>query len=188
VGSPALAALRVRQAENPARLMFGDGNTTSVPHVLSIVRTNVIFAGVPARSVDLADSHPCSVTSTLASCTLDWRSADDCRARGVPLPRMRRALFIAVLALLISDASGLSSLLVPESCAIGADDSAPDNGCPAFCVRCTCNCCVSSVVSTPAIELTTELLPPVALESDRSDRVPTGRSFEILHVPKPLPT
>ena len=33
---------------------------------------------------------------------------------------MRRALFIAVLTLLIADASGLSSLLVPETCAIDA--------------------------------------------------------------------
>jgi hypothetical protein len=101
---------------------------------------------------------------------------------------MRRALFIAVLTVLISDASGLSSLLVPESCAIGANDSAPDNGCPAFCVRCTCSCCVSSVVSTPPVDLTIEVLPPVPLECDRPDRIPTGRSFEILHVPKPLLT
>ena len=101
---------------------------------------------------------------------------------------MRRALFIAVLTVVISDASGLSSLLVPESCAIGANDAAPDGGCPAFCVRCTCSCCVSSVVSTPPVELTTELLPPVALEGDRPDHIPTGRFFEILHVPKPLLT
>jgi hypothetical protein len=101
---------------------------------------------------------------------------------------MRRALFIAVLTLLISDASGLSSLLVPETCAIAASDSAPDGGCPAFCVRCTCACCVSSVVYTPAVALKIELLPLVAVECDRPDRLPTGTSLEILHVPKPLLT
>jgi hypothetical protein len=101
---------------------------------------------------------------------------------------MRRALFIAVLTLLISDASGLSSLLVAETCAIGADDSAPDNVCPAFCVRCTCGCCVSSVVSTAAVELKIVWLPPVTVECGRPDRIPTGQTFEILHVPKPLLT
>ena len=34
-----------------ARLMFNDGNTTPVPQVLSVVRTNVMSAGLPARSV-----------------------------------------------------------------------------------------------------------------------------------------
>jgi len=101
---------------------------------------------------------------------------------------MRRALFIAVLMLLISDASGLSSLLVPETCPIDASDSAPDGGCPAFCVRCTCGCCVSSVVYTPAVGLKIALLPPVAVECDRPDRLSTGTSLEILHVPKPLLT
>jgi hypothetical protein len=101
---------------------------------------------------------------------------------------MRRGLFIAMLALLVSDASGLSSLLVLEACAIDASDSAPDGGCPAFCVRCTCACCVSSVVYAPAAALTIELLPPVAVERDRPDRLPTGSSLEILHVPKPLLT
>ena len=101
---------------------------------------------------------------------------------------MRRALFIAVLTLLISDASGLSSLLVPETCAIDASDSAPDGGCPAFCVRCTCGCCVSSVVYTPAVALKIELLPPLPVECERRDRLPVGTSVEILHVPKPLLT
>ena len=46
--------------------MFKDGNTTSVPHVLSVVRTNVMRAGVPARSVTFAGSYPCSLTITFA--------------------------------------------------------------------------------------------------------------------------
>jgi len=101
---------------------------------------------------------------------------------------MRRGIFITVLMLVISDASGLSSLFVPETCRIDASDSAPDGGCPAFCARCTCGCCVSSVVYVPAAGLKVELLPPVAVECDRSDRLQTGTSFEILHVPKPLLT
>ena len=36
--------------------MFKDGNTTSVPHVLSVVRTNVMRAGAPARNVTFAGS------------------------------------------------------------------------------------------------------------------------------------
>ena len=39
-----------------ARLMVKDGKTTSVPHVLSVVRKNVIRAGVPARNVTFAGS------------------------------------------------------------------------------------------------------------------------------------
>ena len=101
---------------------------------------------------------------------------------------MRRSLFVAVLTLVISDASGLSALVVPETCPIEVDDSAPDGGCPAFCVRCTCGCCASSVVYSPAVEVTIELPRPVAVESDRSDRLPAGTALEILHVPKPLLT
>jgi hypothetical protein len=40
------------------RVMFSDGNTTSVPHVSSVVRTNVMRAGVPARSVSVVGSYP----------------------------------------------------------------------------------------------------------------------------------
>jgi hypothetical protein len=42
--------------ERSARLMFRDGNITSVPHVLSVVRTNVMRAGMPARNVTFAGS------------------------------------------------------------------------------------------------------------------------------------
>ena len=100
---------------------------------------------------------------------------------------MRRALFIGILTLLIADACGLSSLLVPEACAIAADDSAPDGGCPGCCVRCTCSCCVSSVVATPVVVLQIVSRPPVLLECG-PDCSPTARTFEILHVPKPLLT
>src|SRR5262245_15158030 len=38
------------------RRMSNEGNTTSLPHVLSVVRTNVIRAGVPVRSATLLGS------------------------------------------------------------------------------------------------------------------------------------
>ena len=63
-------------------------------------------------------------------------------------------IIAAVLAMLISDASGLSSLVVPESCPIGTSESAPDSGCPAFCVRCTCACCAASIEHTAAPDTT----------------------------------
>jgi hypothetical protein len=42
-----------------ARLMFNDGNTTSVPHVLSVVRTNVMCAG--------AQRHFCRLIALLTN-------------------------------------------------------------------------------------------------------------------------
>jgi hypothetical protein len=53
-----------------ARLMFREGNTTSVPHVLSVVRTNLMRAGIPARSVTFTGSYPYSLTTTFAGWTV----------------------------------------------------------------------------------------------------------------------
>jgi hypothetical protein len=101
---------------------------------------------------------------------------------------MRRALFIAVLALLMADASGVSSLLVPETCPIGSSESAPDNGCPAFCVRCTCACCAASIEysTPPASAVVPVLIRALILPS--STALPTGSGADILHVPKTLLT
>jgi len=101
---------------------------------------------------------------------------------------MRRALLIAVLALLVADASGFSSLFVPETCAIGVNESSPDTGCPAFCVRCTCSCCASSVVHNARIVLAGTQLAPIVVAIPTLDRLPNGTSPDILHVPKPLLT
>src|SRR5262245_46885396 len=100
---------------------------------------------------------------------------------------MRRALFIAVLALLLADASGFSALLVPEPCAIGTTDSGPDGGCPAFCVRCSCACCAGAVVHKPPMTVTRVVSPPVFLHS-APFVLTTGISLDIFHVPKPLLT
>src|SRR5262245_43632390 len=101
---------------------------------------------------------------------------------------MRRALLIAVLVLLVGDASGLTSLFVPEACAIGASDSAPDSGCPAFCVRCTCPCCVSSAMHQDLAALTTAAPAPIPVPLPNPDRLPAGIPHDIFHVPKTLLT
>ncbi len=99
---------------------------------------------------------------------------------------MRRALIIAVLAILISDASGMTSLLVPETCVIGAVESTPDSGCPAFCVRCTCACCAASIEQTTPPDTTVVLLSPIPVPVLLSPALPVGALYDILHVPKPV--
>jgi hypothetical protein len=97
---------------------------------------------------------------------------------------MRRVLFIAVLTVLIADASGISSLVVPESCPIGGSESAPDIGCPTFCVRCTCACCVASIEQTTAPDTAIAALPLLPLAFLPSPSLPVGAHADILHVPK----
>jgi hypothetical protein len=101
---------------------------------------------------------------------------------------MRRALLIVVLALLVGDASGVTALFVQEPCTIGARESSPDSGCLAFCVRCTCACCVSSVVHKTPVALTAEVLAPIVVPVPDTDRLPAGTPHDILHVPKPVLT
>jgi len=101
---------------------------------------------------------------------------------------MHRALFVALLALLIADASGVTSLVVPETCPIGTSESAPDSGCPAFCVRCTCACCAASIVHTSPPETTVAAVPLCALALPSSRALPIGIAADILHVPKTLLT
>ncbi len=99
---------------------------------------------------------------------------------------MYRAFFIAMLAVLMADASGISSLVVPETCPIGTSESAPDSGCPAFCVRCTCACCAASIVHTNPPEMVVAPVPLSPLLLPTPSTLPTGSYADILHVPKPL--
>ena len=101
---------------------------------------------------------------------------------------MRRPLFIAILTMLTADASGVMSLLVPETCAIETADTRPDGGCPAFCVRCSCACCAPSIEHAVPIDGAVADLPPMTLAPTPAAHVPTGAVSEILHVPKPLLT
>jgi len=109
-------------------------------------------------------------------------------SRWYTIGRMRRGFFIALLALLIADASGISSLVVPETCAVGADESRPDSGCPAFCVRCTCACCASPMVPMLPITMATVSLSPKNLPQAAHDALPAGVPFDIFHIPKSLLT
>src|SRR5262249_31748326 len=104
----------------------------------------------------------------------------------VILSRMRRVLFVAVLTVLIADASGLSSLLVPETCPIGTNESAPDSGCPAFRVRCTCACCAAAIEQTTPPDVAVGAVPPRPLVVPASGVLPAGSQADILHVPKTL--
>jgi hypothetical protein len=97
---------------------------------------------------------------------------------------MRRAVLIAVLAVLMADASGVSSLVVPETCPIGTTESALDSGCPAFCVRCTCACCAASIEHTAPPDTTVAALPRLPLALPSAPPLPAGSHFDILHVPK----
>jgi hypothetical protein len=97
---------------------------------------------------------------------------------------MRRVLFLALLTILTSDASGLTSLIVPETCAIEASESTPDGGCPAFCVRCTCPCCVSSVEHGASIDISAAPMNAVPVATPSVDHLPSGISPDILHIPK----
>jgi len=65
-GSAGVNSISTGSFNGSARVMFKAGNTTAVPHVLSVVRTKVMRAGVPARSVNFAGSYPCSLTITFA--------------------------------------------------------------------------------------------------------------------------
>jgi hypothetical protein len=96
---------------------------------------------------------------------------------------MRRALFLAVLAIVMSDASGITSLIVPEPCALEASGSTPDGGCPAFCLRCACPCCVSAVEHSVPIHISARpFVVPVPTPS--LEHLQTGIVHDILHIPK----
>jgi hypothetical protein len=101
---------------------------------------------------------------------------------------MRRAFFIAVLAVILADASGISSLVVPEMCPIGTSESAPDIGCPAFCVRCACACCAASIEHSTPPDTVVAQVPPRALTLRASSALSPGSHAKILHVPKTLLT
>jgi hypothetical protein len=96
---------------------------------------------------------------------------------------MRRWFFIAILAALIADASGVTSLALPEPCGFNVTDQAPDGGCPAFCSR--CSCCAAPVVSQPPA-LPFVIAPSRFSPLAQNHILPVGSSLDILHVPKAL--
>lgn len=90
--------------------------------------------------------------------------------------------------MLTADASGVLSLLVPETCAIEEAGTCPEGGCPAFCVRCNCACCAPSVQHAMPIDVAVADLPPMTLPPVPASHIPAGAVFEILHIPKTLLT
>src|SRR5262245_28222871 len=100
---------------------------------------------------------------------------------------MRRALLAAVPALLIADASGITSILVPKSCTISAGETRPDGGCSAFCVRRACASCVSPVFAERRTTVAGEAVSPDSVSLPSRNRLPTGNPLDIFHVPKTAP-
>ena len=102
------------------------------------------------------------------------------------MDHVRRLLSIAILGVLTADASGVRSLLVPETCAIEEAGTCPEGGCPAFCVRCSCACCASSIDHAMPSDVAVAELPPVTLAPVPARHIPMGAISEILHIPKAL--
>jgi len=92
---------------------------------------------------------------------------------------VRRVLFAFIVGLLIFDATGLESLLLPERCESVADRAA-DNDCPATCARCACGQpSVPSGVAVVAMTLVHESV------FDTPSSAPlSGSPHDVLHIPK----
>ncbi|MEP6918092.1 MAG: hypothetical protein ABJC89_20765 [Acidobacteriota bacterium] len=93
---------------------------------------------------------------------------------------------IAILGVLTADASGVLSLFVPETCAIEEAGTCPEGGCPAFCVRCSCVCCASSIDHAMPSDVAVAELLPMTLVPVPASHMPAGAVSEILHIPKTL--
>ena len=96
---------------------------------------------------------------------------------------MRRWLLLAVLALLIADAGGLTAFAETEACALtSTTDRGPDGTCPTFCVR--CGCCATPNLHSVLDVVATFIPPVVALPQAATTGLPSAMGSEILHVPK----
>ena len=91
-----------------------------------------------------------------------------------------RLFLVAVVVLLLGDASGVLAFVTPETCT-SASDTQPDGKCPSLCVRCAC--CVPPIVPTATAVTTTNGLcaPPADL---KPLFLALGSPHDILHVPK----
>ena len=91
-----------------------------------------------------------------------------------------RALLIAVVSLLLFDASGAFALVSPEACTALVDEL-PDGQCPALCVRCSCGVqpVVPDAAPATSFHIIRSFVPPtfVTFTADGSPRA-------IFHVPK----
>jgi hypothetical protein len=98
---------------------------------------------------------------------------------------VRRWLFLAVLGLLIADASGVTAFVEPETCGVDVTtDLGQATTCPGVCVR--CSCCNGPVVNAVRPVLTS-FIPPIANAPCPLDaHLSSGVGPKILHVPKTL--
>jgi hypothetical protein len=91
-----------------------------------------------------------------------------------------RLFLIAVIAVLLGDASGVMAFVTPEACT-SVTDTQPDGKCPSLCVRCAC--CAQPIV--PAV---TAVVRSYELAARPATVVPfvvmPGSPHDILHVPK----
>jgi len=98
--------------------------------------------------------------------------------------QMRRILLALVLALLMADATGFVSLVVPDKCQTDSATECGRDGCDTFCLR--CSCCSARVVVTfvRPIESATSIV--ATLVAPQSQVLPDGTTREIFHVPLSL--
>jgi hypothetical protein len=87
---------------------------------------------------------------------------------------------LIVVGLLVMDATGLEALVSSEPCT-SVQDSQPDGGCPALCVRCAC--CAQPIVPAITVAVTAVSIrqPIIDLYSHRLPRTVPSKVF---HVPK----
>lgn len=91
-----------------------------------------------------------------------------------------RLLFLAIVALLLCDTSGLVAFVSPETCT-SVSDTAPDSSCPPTCVR--CGCCAQPIVPVAIAPVAQSQLCSSNPEPIRR-LLPAGAPRDILHVPK----
>jgi hypothetical protein len=91
-----------------------------------------------------------------------------------------RLFFLAIVAVLLGDATGLTAFISPETCT-AATDTQPDSKCASLCVRCACS-------ATPIVPAAAFLLSSRELCAQPADAPPhaiaLGSPHDILHVPK----
>ena len=94
---------------------------------------------------------------------------------------MRRILFALVLALLMADATGIASLVVPDNCQTASATDSRRDDCDAFCLR--CSCCGARVVVTFVRPIESAATIVATLVAPQSQVLPEGSTREIFHVP-----
>ena len=96
---------------------------------------------------------------------------------------MQRFALAILVALLAFASTGVSALVIGESCGVLEQAGEEDAACPPMCV--TCGCCAQAVEAA-AIQVAISPDAPLADIHASVPRPPTTPARDILHVPKPL--